>query len=265
MDLSLFTALLVIFLISNFLLFALGGWWFFYHFLGPRIPHRAIHEKSPQKAQIIREIKNSISTQIIFFIMALGLYFLWKAGVTQIYTKWDERGIFYFLITFFLIQMAHDAWFYWTHRWMHEWKWLRKYHLAHHESQQPTPFASLSFHPVEAICHGLFWYIIAFLIPSHALWLWVFYSFMFYINMWGHTGFEFWHKDLLVKPIQKFLNTPTHHNLHHKYHNKNYGIYYNLWDKVCGTNHAKYEEEYRAIKAKTEAHKTSRIMKALGL
>ncbi len=263
--LLIFTLAVVLFLSANFAVFAVGGWWFFYRLLGPKISHRRIHEKDPTKEQIISEFKHSLSTQAVFLIMAIGLYLLYKAGWTKIYTQWDERGVWYFLINFFLIQFAHDTYFYWTHRWMHEWKWLKKYHLTHHLSLPPTPFASLSFHPVEAISHGLFWYVIAFLIPSHFVWLWVFYSFMFYINMWGHTGYEFWHKDLLDKPLQRILNTPTHHNLHHKYHNKNYGIYYNFWDNLCGTNHAKYADEYRAIKAKTEAHKTSRIMKALGL
>ena len=264
-DPTLFGLVLASFLLANFLVFAALGWWFFYRLLGPKIPHRAIHQSEPSRAQILSEITHSFSTQLIFWVMGFALWGLWKAGLTRIYTQWDERGVFYFLINFFLIQFAHDTWFYWTHRLMHQWKWLRKYHLTHHNSQPPTPFASLSFHPVEAVSHGLFWYLVAFLIPTHALWLWVFYSFMFYINMWGHTGYEFWHKDLLDRPIQRLLNTPTHHNLHHKYHNKNFGIYYNFWDNLCGTNHQQYEPEYRAIKAKTEAYKTSKIMKALGL
>lgn len=85
-----------------------------------------------------------------------------------------------------------------------------------------------------------------------------FYSFMFYINMWGHNNFEFWHKDLLTHPILKHL-------LHHKYHTNNYSIYYNFWDKVCATNHPEYENHYRAIKAKTENGKSSRLMKLMKL
>lgn len=260
-----FAALLAGFLLANFVFFAAGGWWFFYRFLGPSIPHRAIHEITPTAAQIWSEIRHSFSTQLIFWIMGMVLWLLWKSGHTLIYDQWDERGVVYFFLNFLIIQFAHDTWFYWTHRWMHEWKWLRPFHMVHHRSLPPTPFASLSFHPVEAIVQGLFWYVVAFAIPSHVIWVWVFYSFMFYINMWGHTAYEFWHKDLLDRPIQKILNTPTHHNLHHKYHQKNFSIYYNFWDKVCGTNHVKYDEEYRAIKAKTEAHKTSKILKALGL
>lgn len=260
-----FGGFLALFLLFNFIVFALGGWWFFYRFLGSSISHRSINSTAPEPAKIRREVQNSLLTQAIFWVMGMGLWGLYEAGWTQVYTEWDERGLTYFLLNFFLIQLAHDTYFYWTHRWMHEIKWLRKIHLTHHDSHPPTPFAALSFHPVEACIHGIFWYTIALLIPSHALWLWVFYSFMFYINMWGHTGFEFWHKDLLDRPLQRLLNTPTHHNLHHKYHTKNFGIYYNVWDTICGTNHERYAAEYRAIKQKTEAHKTSRLLKALGL
>jgi lathosterol oxidase len=265
LDLLRFCALVIVFLAGNFLVFALGGWVLFYKILGPHIPHRRIHAKDPTLAQIKTELKNSWSTQMVFLAMALGLWALWKAGFTQIYQDPSERGWIYYLLSFMIIQLLHDTYFYWTHRWMHEWKWLKPYHMDHHRSFTPTPFAALSFHPVEAISHGLFWFLIATLIPLHVSWLFIFYSFMFYINMWGHTGYEFWHKDLLDRPLQKILNTPTHHNLHHKYHDKNFGIYYNFWDNLCGTNHHKYAEEYRAIKAETEKHKTNFIMKKLGL
>ncbi len=253
------------FLAINYMLFSFAGYWFFYKYLGSSISHRVINEKEATEKQIKVEKQRSFSTQIIFFVMGVGLYGLYKLGFTRIYVNWNERGIIYFVLSWFLIQHLHDAYFYWTHRWMHEWKWLRKFHFAHHESTTPTPFASLSFHPVEAFIHGFYWYLIAFLLPIPAFWLFGFYSFMFYINMWGHNNHEFWHKDLLTHPVLKHLNTPTHHILHHKYHNNNYSIYYNFWDKVCGTNHAEYENHYRAVKAKTENGKSSRLMKLMKL
>jgi sterol desaturase/sphingolipid hydroxylase (fatty acid hydroxylase superfamily) len=233
--------------------------------LGPKIPHRKILETNATEAQLYQEKINSFKTQLIFFIMGIGLYLCYQKGLTRVYTEWDARGIFYFFLSYFIMHQLHDAYFYWTHRWMHEWKWLAKYHFVHHESSPPTPYSSLSFHPVEAFTHGLFWYIIAFTIPMPAHWLFGFYSFMFYINMWGHTSYEFWHKDLLTHPLLHILNTPTHHNIHHKYHKKNYSIYYGFWDKVCGTGHAEYENHYRKVKAQTELHKTSKIFKLLKL
>ncbi len=254
-----------LFLVLNYGVFAYGGYMFFYRFLGPKIPHRAIVEKEASSEQMAKEKERSFSTQIVFFVMGVLLYICYKLGYTRIYEQWDAKGLLYFFVSYFIMHTLHDAYFYWTHRLMHEWKPIRKYHFVHHESSPPTPYSSLSFHPVEAFVHGFFWFVIAFTLPIPAIWLFVFYSFMFYINMWGHTNYEFWHRDLLTHPLLKILNTPTHHNLHHKYHQANYSIYYNFWDKLCGTNHAEYENHYRAVKAKTELGKTNKLLKMMKL
>ncbi len=264
-DTLVFAVFLTLFLGVNYLVFAYGGHWFFYRFLGPKIPHRRILEAEASPSQVAKEKSRSLMTQVIFFLTALTLYILFKLGWTQVYVTWDERGPLYFILSFFIVHQIHDAYFYWSHRLMHEWRPLKRFHFVHHESAPPTPFSALSFHPVEAFIQGFFWILISFLIPVSALWLFAFYSFMFYINMWGHSSYEFWHRDLLTHPILKALNTPTHHNVHHKYHKYNYSIYYNFWDRLCGTNHPEYENHYRAVKARTETAKTSRLMKLLKL
>lgn len=264
-DSLVFSGYLTAFLVVNYLIFAFGGYWFFYSYLGPKIPHRKILEKDARPEQIKSEKQRSFLTQGIFLIMALSLYVFYKLGWTRIYSQWDERGLVYFFLSFFIVHQIHDAYFYWTHRLMHEWKPLRKYHFVHHESAPPTPFSALSFHPVEAFVQGFFWILISFTVPVPAFWLFGFYTFMFYINMWGHTSFEFWHRDLMTHPVLKILNTPTHHNLHHKFHQANYSIYYNFWDKLCGTNHPEYEAHYKEVKARTEKGKSSRLMKLMKL
>ncbi len=264
-EVLLFIGFMALFLTLNYLVFAFGGHWFFYHYLGPKIPHRRILENESSYSQLQNEKRRSIHTQMMFMGLALVIFGLHRAGFTQIYTKVDEKGYLYFSLSVLIMHQLHDAYFYWTHRLMHQWKPLQKYHFVHHESAPPTPYSSLSFHPVEALIQGLYWVIISLTLPIHIYWLFAFYSFMFYINMWGHTSYEFWHKDLLTHKILKHLNTPTHHNLHHKYHKANFSIYYNFWDKLCGTNHPEYENHYRTVKAKTELNKTSRIMKMMKL
>ncbi len=260
-----FCGLFAVFLAGNYFLFSVGGYYFFYVWLGPRVPHRKILEAKPTITQIASEKRRSLQTQIIFYIMGIGLYVCYKLGYTQAYFTPNERGMPYFFLSYLIIHQLHDAYFYWTHRLMHEWRFLRKYHFIHHGSCPPTPYSALSFHPVEAFIHGCFWYLIALLIPAATIWLFFHYILMFYFNMWGHTPYEFWPKDLLTHPILKIFNTPTHHNLHHKYHQSNYSIYYNLWDILCGTNHPNYESHYIAVKEKTDKGKTSAIMKFLKL
>ncbi|HXH29648.1 MAG TPA: sterol desaturase family protein [Bacteriovoracaceae bacterium] len=264
-DLSTFTLLFSGFLLLNFALFAFGGYYFFYRFLGPGIPHRKILEKDATASQMNKEKLRSLHTQVVFLILGVILYALYKLGLTRIYLQWDQRGAVYFILSYFIMHQLHDAYFYWTHRLMHQWEPIRKFHFVHHESSPPTPFSALSFHPVEALVQGFFWIVIALVLPISHWWMFSFYSFMLYINMWGHTSYEFWHRDLMTHPVLKILNTPTHHNLHHKFHNANYSIYYNFWDKVCGTNHPEYQIHYQQVKVRTEAGKTSRVMKKMKL
>jgi sterol desaturase/sphingolipid hydroxylase (fatty acid hydroxylase superfamily) len=260
-----FAIYLSIFLILNFLVFSVFGTYFFYGFLASKIKHRQIIDKLPTKKIILKESKRSFRTMFIFLIQGIVLYKLYKNGNTLIFDQWNKYGILYFAANFLMIQLLNDAYFYWSHRAMHQISWLKKYHVTHHKSHAPSPFSALSFHPVEAFIHGFFWIIVSVIIPTHPIWLAVFYSFMYYINMWGHTNFEFWHKDLLTHPILKHLNTPTHHILHHKYHDKNYSIYYNFWDNICSTNHKNYAEDYRAVKSRSEKSKTSKLLKYMKL
>jgi lathosterol oxidase len=260
-----FTILMGVFLSLNYLVFAFGGYWFFYKYLGQNISHRRILEAVASDSQIKREKLHSLVTQLIFLGVSLFIWALYRAGFTRIYTTWDVKGVFYFALSVLLMHQLHDAYFYWTHRLMHHWKPLRKYHLIHHESSPPTPFSSLSFHPIEALIQSFFWVLISLTLPIHVVWLFLFYSFMFYINMWGHTSYEFWHKDLFTHKVLKHLNTPTHHNIHHKFHGANFSIYYNFWDRICGTNHPEYEIHYRRVKERTELGKTSRVLKLMKL
>jgi sterol desaturase/sphingolipid hydroxylase (fatty acid hydroxylase superfamily) len=48
-------------------------------------------------------------------------------------------------------------------------------------------------------------------------------------------------------PLKYFLNTPTHHAMHHEKMRGNYGIYFNFWDRLMGTNHPHYEVRFLEI------------------
>jgi len=49
------------------------------------------------------------------------------------------------------------------------------------------------------------------------------------------------------------MNTSTHHNMHHQRSNCNYGLYFNFWDRVMGTNDSRYELEFERIKERQRA------------
>ncbi len=54
--------------------------------------------------------------------LALVIYTLHQAGYTQIYINLDDRGYFYFAVSVLIMHQLHDAYFYWTHRLMHQWR-----------------------------------------------------------------------------------------------------------------------------------------------
>ena len=68
-----------------------------------------------------------------------------------------------------------------------------------------------------------------------------------YNNVLGHTGYEFFPPWLMNTPLKWFFNTPTNHAMHHEKLRGNYGLYFNLWDRLMGTNHADYEARFREV------------------
>lgn len=48
------------------------------------------------------------------------------------------------------------------------------------------------------------------------------------------------------------MNTSTHHNLHHQQGNYNFGLYFNFWDRMMGTNHPQYAETFDQVKSHSQ-------------
>ena len=69
----------------------------------------------------------------------------------------------------------------------------------------------------------------------------------------GHLGYEIFPRRMLQHPVFKWANTSTNHNMHHKYVKCNYGLYFNIWDRLMGTNHSKYEETFDEVTARRDA------------
>jgi sterol desaturase/sphingolipid hydroxylase (fatty acid hydroxylase superfamily) len=43
------------------------------------------------------------------------------------------------------------------------------------------------------------------------------------------------------------LNSITHHAQHHEKFHANYGLYFNVWDRLMGTNHRDYERRFAEV------------------
>ena len=148
-----------------------------------------------------------------------------------------------------LLIFTHDAYFYWTHRLMH-WKPLFPVvHRIHHLSHTPTPWAAFAFHPIEAVIQAGIFPLFILVVPVHPLAALVWLLYMTVMNVLGHCGFEILPRGFTRHPLSRWHNTSVHHDMHHHHVHCNFGLYYNVWDRLLGTNHARYDEEFERVKA----------------
>jgi sterol desaturase/sphingolipid hydroxylase (fatty acid hydroxylase superfamily) len=149
------------------------------------------------------------------------------------------------LLSIVLTIFVHDTYFYWTHRLMHLPRLFPFMHRAHHRSTNPTPWAAYAFDPLEAFVQAGIFPLVLFLYPIHALAFLTFMVWQISFNVLGHSGFEIFPAWFLDSWLGRFFNTPTNHAMHHQYFKDNYGLYFNLWDRLMDTNHKDYEKRFR--------------------
>ena len=187
--------------------------------------------------QIRREIVWSLASAAIYGVPAGIVAWGWDArGWTLIYGDLAAYPLWWWPVSIFLALFAHDSWFYWTHRLMHQPWWFRVAHSVHHESRPPTAWAAMSFHPWEALTGAFVVPVLVFLIPLHVSALAVVLSIMTIMGISNHMGWEMFPRFMVQGRLGNWLITATHHQRHHDAYRGNYGLYFRFWDKMCGTD-----------------------------
>ena len=210
--------------------------------------HKRIQKSFPKRSSILHEIKWSVISLFIFSLYTLVLYKFILSGYTKMYFKINEYGIFYFILSPIIALFIHDTFFYWTHRFMHLKGVFEYFHLVHHKSNNPSPWAVYSFQPLETVFQFAIFPLLLFLLPYHPI---AFGSFILYnlaVNTGGHCGFEFLPKYYTKHWFFKWQNPVTHHDMHHSKFNCNFGLYFNIWDRIMGTLHKDYFKNFDKIK-----------------
>jgi sterol desaturase/sphingolipid hydroxylase (fatty acid hydroxylase superfamily) len=147
----------------------------------------------------------------------------------------------------FVLPLWHEFHFYCTHRLIHTFVLYKYTHSDHHNSVNPSPWSSLSMHPIE---HLLCWSdcLIHFVLPSHPL--------LFLYNLQitstgavvGHIGF-----DKLEVGDEGLVNSNVYvHYLHHKHFEVNYAYGATALDKLFGTWHDGSKEAQAQIEERFE-------------
>ena len=222
-----------------------GSTYLFFHVTYcERLRHRRISERPVGHRQIPREILHSLRSMAIFGLMGGFVRFATLSGWTRMYQRFDDYGWTWFFVSLVLMILIHDTYFYWTHRLMHHRRLFKLFHRTHHLSTSPTPWAAYAFSPLEALVQAGVAPVIAFTVPVHASAFVLFMIWQISFNVLGHCGYEIYPQRFLKTSIGTLLNTPTHHTQHHEKFLGNFSLYFNIWDRLMGTNHATYEERF---------------------
>ncbi len=213
---------------------------------------RKVQLEFPEGSDYRREFLFSLSTSIIFATLGYLFFFGPLAQYTKVYTNIQEFGLPYFFLSVSLTLVVHDTYFYWTHRAMHHPAVFGRVHRVHHLSTNPSPWAAMAFHPLEAVVEFGIIAIVPFIYPIHPLAIGLFLLIMMIYNVYGHLGFELYPKGFAGSRLGRWINTSVNHNQHHQHIKGNYGLYFLWWDRWMGTIRSDYEEQFDSVKGRQD-------------
>ncbi|MCW3090812.1 MAG: sterol desaturase [Ferruginibacter sp.] len=223
----------------------------FYVILKKQKVFTKIQSSWPKSNDYKRELLYSFITFFIFALVPLELNHPAIKPYSKIYRKLNEHSTLYFVMVFPLMLIIHDAYFYFTHRLMHHPKLFKFFHIIHHKSTNPSPWAAFAFNPTEAVIESGIIYVFAFCFPVHFIHIFAFLIFMTAYNVYGHLGFELYPKGFNKHWLGKWINTSVNHNLHHQYFKGNYGLYFTFWDRIMNTLRNDYDARFENVTSGT--------------
>ncbi|EGS22426.1 uncharacterized protein CTHT_0019590 [Thermochaetoides thermophila DSM 1495] len=177
------------------------------------------------KNQVRQEIVSSMWAVPFINILTLPFFLAEVRGKSLLYTHIDEYGWPWLIISSILFMIWNDIMIYWIHRLEHHPAVYKYIHKPHHKWIIPTPFAALAFHPLDGYAQSLPYHVFVFICPLQKY----LYIFLFIaVQVWTiliHDG------DMISGHwLEKYINSPAHHTLHHIYFTVNYGQYFTWCD-----------------------------------
>ncbi len=195
------------------------------------------------KAQLVREVLNTLVTLAIGTVSAVVIMTLYKNGSTKLSTG-DDWTVLESLGAFVALLIFNDAWFYWWHRLLHHPTLFKYVHAVHHRSVDVNPFTSYSFHGVEGFILGAWAIPMALLVPMSVKVLAAAQVVGLANNVISHLGYELLPKWWVRVLPFRWTTSATFHSLHHSTFNGNYGLMTRFWDRLMGTEVATYEQVF---------------------
>ncbi|KAJ8517089.1 hypothetical protein ONZ45_g5679 [Pleurotus djamor] len=151
-------------------------------------------------------------------------------GYSRLYNNVEDYGWFYLFASVPLYLVFTDYGIYWIHRILHVPAIYKYIHKPHHKWIIPTPFASHAFHFVDGYAQSLPYHIFIYVFPLHRLLHLVLFVLVNFWSIFIHDS------DMITgHPLEKIINGPAHHTLHHIYFTVNYGQYFTWADRWGGS------------------------------
>ncbi len=211
------------------------------------LAERKLQARRATAGDIGREVVLSLRTTLVFALVTVAVLIAARHGWVMIYWNFDKAGPLYLVLSLAVMLVAHDTWFYWTHRAMHHRRLFRLFHRTHHLSRTPTPWTAYSFSVPEAIVQAAFVPLFLACVPMHQIGVALFLAIQIGRNVMGHAGVEIHPPAFAPGRWLGWNNTTTHHDLHHETGRYNYGLYFGWWDRLMGTEHPDYRRKFAAF------------------
>ena len=208
---------------------------------------RKLQARRATARDIRREILTSLRSSLVFALLAAGVFVAAVEGWFTVYRGFGRAGPLYLVLSLALMLVAHDTWFYWTHRAMHHPRLFALFHRTHHLSRTPTPWTAYAFSVPEAIVQGAFVPLFLVFLPMHEIALLLFLLIQIGRNVMGHCGVEIHPAVFGPGRWLGWNTTTTHHDLHHETGRYNYGLYFRWWDRMMGTEHPDYRPRFEKL------------------
>jgi sterol desaturase/sphingolipid hydroxylase (fatty acid hydroxylase superfamily) len=232
--------------LSRYAIFAIGVWLALWVLLARALAPRKVRPERPPARQLLVEFGASLRSIAIFSTFGAGLFMLERAGHLPGPSLAASWGPGWTAASLVLMIIAHDAYFYWTHRAIHDPRMFRFVHRRHHRSHNPSPFTAYSFDLAEAVLQASFVPFWMLAVPTQWEVVGLFMVHQIARNTLGHSGYELFPARRDGRPFFDFLTTTTHHDIHHAEAGWNYGLYFTWWDRLMGTEHPEYYARFAA-------------------
>ncbi|MEZ5670109.1 MAG: sterol desaturase family protein [Alphaproteobacteria bacterium] len=207
-----------------------------------------------------QNVDNALRTFLISIPLwtAVEVFMLWCfANGYAAWLSWADHPV-WLAAQVLLVPAIHEIHFFFIHRLIHWGPLYRWVHSVHHNSINPTPWSSLSMHPVESLLYHAvaLWHLV---IPSNP----IVGLFQLHVAGFGaingHIGF-----DRLEIAGKAFIRSEAYaHYLHHKYFEVNYGgeglvpldRWFGTWHDGTKAGDARMQARFERKRARMNARK----------